>query len=283
MIVALLVAAVATQVQVGVSSRDSADKRTVSVGIRVGAGNDSSRRIPLTPALLASAFRDPTSRAILAGARKARLSQDSALRTYDAKAYQRMSMGLALRATGHDRLMIRDEAVARIQYERRAGAVVDLLGKRTTVPPDDTPEQDNGEGLRNQLLLPIPYFPGRETLWMGSSIAKMDVDEASFIHPFAEGSEAYYQYETGDSISFTLEDGKHILLRELRVEARQPHWNLIVGSFWFDRASSQLVRAVYRPSIQLDVWEVATESAKRDSSDMSDAASEDDEDDAEAA
>ena len=265
MIAVLLITAFATQVQVG---RDSADKKTVSVGVRVGATNtDSARRIPLTPALLTSAFHDATARATLNGARKARLGQDSALRTYDAKAFQRISIGLALRATGHDRLMMRDEAVARIQYDRRAGAVVDLLGKRTTVPPDDTPEQDNGENLRNQLVLPIPYFPGRETLWMGSSIAKMDVDEASFIHPFAEGSEAYYTYATGDSVTFMLQDGKQILLRELRVEARQPHWNLIVGSFWFDRASSQLVRAVYRPSIELNVWEVAMEEAKRDSSD----------------
>lgn len=269
MIAALLVAAVVTQVQVQASaSRDSADRRSVNVGLRIGgADTDASRRIPLTPQLLATAFRDATARTTLTGARKARLSQDSALRTYDAKAYQRISGGMAFRATGHDRLVIRDEAAGRIQYDRRAGAVVDLLGKRTTVPMDDTPEQDNEEGLRNSLQLPIPYFPGRESLWMGSSIARMDVDEGSFVHPFAEGAEAYYKYSTGDSITFTLQDGKEILLRELRVEARAPRWNLIVGSFWFDRASSQLVRAIYRPSIELDVWEVTTEQAKRDSSD----------------
>lgn len=268
MIAVLLATALATQVQVGVTTTDTGTKKTVSVGIRVGSSDtDSTRRIPLTPALLASAFHDGTARVTLNGARKARLNQDSALRTYDAKAFQRVSIGLALRASAHDRLMMRDEAVARIQYDRRAGAVVDLLGKRTTVPPDDKPEQDNDENLRNQLVLPIPYFPGRETLWMGSSIAKMDVDEGSFIHPFAEGAEAYYTYATGDSVTFTLQDGKQIFLRELRVEARRPRWNLIVGSFWFDRASSQLVRAVYRPSIELDVWEVAMEEAKRDSSD----------------
>lgn len=269
MVAALVVAALAVQVQV---TRDTAKQKTdVNLQVRIGATEgDSARRIPVTAEHLATAFRDAGARALLAGARAARLSQDSALRSYDAKAFQRISAGLSLRENGADRLMIRDEGVARIQWDRRAGAIVDMLGKRTTVPFDDHPEQTIGEGERSSLALPIPYFPGRETLWMGSSVAQTSIDESNFVHPLAAGAEAYYRYATGDSMEFSLPDGKRILLRELRVEARAPHWNVIVGSFWFDQATSQLVRAVYRPSIDLDVWEVATDEAKRDSTNKGD-------------
>src|SRR5690242_12187003 len=41
------------------------------------------KRIPLTPALLSSAFKDPGARNILELARRARMSQDSALQGYD--------------------------------------------------------------------------------------------------------------------------------------------------------------------------------------------------------
>ena len=47
------------------------------------------KRIPVTPELEASAFKDPAARALLKQAREARMRQDSALLAYDATAYQR--------------------------------------------------------------------------------------------------------------------------------------------------------------------------------------------------
>ncbi|HYV98566.1 MAG TPA: hypothetical protein VE967_14010 [Gemmatimonadaceae bacterium] len=251
-------------------SRDSTGKE-VSLQVRIGGASetDSNKRIPVTAAHLATAFHDPLARTMLIGARVARLRQDSALRTYDAKIRQRISVGMNLKASGRDRLVMRDEGVARVQWQRDVGAVVDLLGKRTTVPVADDPEQID-QSSRSSLQLPIPYFPGRETLWIGASIAQTSVDQSSFVHPIATGAEAYYKYSSGDSVSYTLPDGKIIMLKELRVEARQPHWNVIVGSFWFDQASWQLVRAVYRPSIEMDIWQVAAESAERDTTNKDD-------------
>jgi hypothetical protein len=49
-------------------------------------------------------------------------------------------------------------------------------------------------------------------------------------------------------------DGAKIRLRELRVEPRRPEWKLSVDSFWFDVATGQLVRAVYRFSAPMDIW-----------------------------
>jgi len=58
--------------------------------------------------------------------------------------------------------------------------------------------------------VPIPYYPGRESLWIGSGLAKADVSEGEIIHPLANGAEAYYTYATGDSVSFRLPGGKTI-------------------------------------------------------------------------
>jgi len=200
---------------------------------------------------------------MLEGARAARFRQDSALLSYDAKVSQRISVGMALREAARDRLLLRDEGVARVQWDRDHGALVDLLGKRTTVPLDPD-EQRIGESARTSTSLPIPYFPGQERLWIGGSVARVDVDERGLVHPLAQGSEAYYRYESGDSIEFILPDDRRILLRELRIQAREPRWNLIVGSFWFDQATWQLVRSAYRLSVEMDIWEIAQEEARRD-------------------
>ncbi|MEO7038891.1 MAG: ShlB/FhaC/HecB family hemolysin secretion/activation protein, partial [Gemmatimonadaceae bacterium] len=73
------------------------------------------------------------------------------------------------------------------------------------------------------------------------------------VNPLAAGAEAYYRFQSGDSVSFLLPDGTRGRLREVKVEARQPRFDLIVGSLWFDVKSAQLVRAVYRPSQPLDI------------------------------
>jgi len=104
----------------------------------------------------------------------------------------------------------------------------------------------------------IPYYPGYEPLWVGGGMARAQVDEKEIVNPIADGAEAYYTYETGDSVSLRLPDGKSIQLRELAVRPRKPAWNLVVGSLWFDTGSGQLVRAAYRLSVPIDIWAIAT-------------------------
>jgi hypothetical protein len=140
---------------------------------------------------------------------------------------------------------------------------VDVTGARSVVPIAG--RQGGHRGARDPIGLegaisPIPYFPGSETLWIGSSVARNAVDEnEGIIHPLAEGAEAYYTYESGDSVSFRLPDGRTIKLRELRVRPRTPSWRLAVGSLWFDLAGGQLVRAAYRMSVPMDIKAAAEE------------------------
>ncbi|MGH7653826.1 MAG: hypothetical protein ACREN6_04100 [Gemmatimonadaceae bacterium] len=265
----LLPIALAFQVQVGVSvGSDSAEKaRQKLQRAEMEAQSESGapprrprtfHRIPLTDALRASAFKDPAARTLLLRARVARLQQDSALASYDATTYQRISAGLGFKVFGRDRLAMRAEESSHVQWERGRGALVDVTGARSVVPiaglTKSSANSRGGSGMDISGMSPIPYYPGRDDLWIGGGLAQAQVDETQFVHPIAEGAEAYYTYQTGDSVIMTLPDGKKLTLRELKIEARWPKWNLSVGSFWFDETSAHLVRAVYRLSLPMDVW-----------------------------
>lgn len=212
------------------------------------------KRIPLTPELLASAFKDPGARAILQLARSARMRQDSALQGYDATTYQRISAGFGFSKIGPSRLAFRTESATHVRWRRGVGAYVDVTGARTVIPIAGK----NGNAEIDGDISPIPYYPGSETLWIGGDAARKAVDENDgVIHPLAEGAEAYYTYASGDSVTFRLPDGKSIRLRELEVRPREPKWNLAVGSLWFDMSGGQLVRAAYRMSVPMDIVAVA--------------------------
>src|ERR1035437_8429371 len=265
----LIPIAIAFQVQVGVSvGSDSAQKareriQRAELEARYEAGAPPRRpqtfhRIPLTEAMRVSAFKDPAAKDLLLRARAARLKQDSALASYDATTYQRVSVGLGFKAFGRNRLAMRAEEASRVQWEKGRGALVDVKGSRAVEPLLGV-NRDNGQGGQGSNVFirgmsPIPYYPGRNDLWIGGGLAQSEVDETQFVHPIAEGAEAYYTYQMGDSVIMTLPDAKRITLRELKIEARWPKWNLSVGSFWFDEATAHLVRAVYRISMPMDVW-----------------------------
>lgn len=271
MLVALTLALALQQVTVRAGSPseqsqvDSARRQARRDSIRYEAvlrrGSRESRpvrRIALTPELERSAFLDTAARTLLLRARDARMRQDSALLNYDASAYQRLSVGMGFRAIGRDRLLFRTETASRVRWSRGGGAHIDLKGARSVFPSIEDGEAEMDEAT------PIPYYPGREELWIGSGRARAEVDERELIHPIALGAEAYYRYATGDSLTITLPDGRAIRLRELRIEPRRPEWKLSVGSFWFDVDRGQLVRAAYRLAAPLDIWGIVDEEAKRD-------------------
>jgi hypothetical protein len=255
------------KVEVEVNREDSVRRDSVR-----RSGRREVKRIPVTPAHLATAFRDDRARQLLLGARRARLAHDSALRAYDATTYMRMSAGLAVKAVGRERLMFRHENATRVRWQQGVGAVVDVKGARTVVPAFSSIKEARDE-IETEMssevggdIAGIPYFPGQETLWIGAGRAQTEVDERELVHPLAEGAEAYYKYALGDSMSYRLPQGTVIKLSELRIQPREPRWNLVVGSFWFDAATHQLVRAAYRLSVEMDIWEVA----KQDDPDVQD-------------
>jgi hypothetical protein len=259
----LVPAAIGAQVKVQVKvNRDEQSIQHMDTARAPDSSRRAARRIPVTEAHLATAFRDDRARQLLLGARRARLSHDSALKAYDATTYMRMSAGLSLKAIGRERLMFRHENATRVRWQQGVGAFVDVTGSRTVIPPVTHPDaqKEMDADINDEVgadIAGIPYYPGQETLWIGAGRAKVEVDERELVHPLAEGAEAYYKYALGDSMTYRLPQGSIIKLSELRVQPREPRWNLVVGSFWFDNASHQLVRAAYRLSVPIDIWEIA--------------------------
>ena len=198
-------------------------------------------------------------------ARSARLQQDSALTGYDAQTYERMSVGLGFRKIARERLLMRMERSARVVWSKNNPVYVEILGKREAFPAmDGILDREDSEMDMGNDGIPIPYFPGRETLWVGSGIAKADIDASEIVHPLARGAEAYYTYSSGDSVSFQLPGGRRIEIRELVVRPRAPKWNVALGSLWFDVSSARLVRAVFRLAEPMDIWAIADEEAERE-------------------
>jgi hypothetical protein len=126
----------------------------------------------VTAAVLASAFRDAATRDLFNRARKARLTQDSSLKSYDSKVRQRLSVYVGIGKLGRDRLVYRQESAARVQWERNAGVHIELTGARVAIPVINSPK-DERDALQDQLtdnnLSPVPYYPGSETLGSATS------------------------------------------------------------------------------------------------------------------
>ena len=113
----------------------------------------------------------------------------------------------------------------------------------------------------------LPYVPGRRTLSLGGqrgADTTQYTDINDIVDPLAPGAEAYYRYTTGDSETVSLPSrtgGRQVIrLREIRLHARRPVWNLGVGSLWFNASNGHLVRAVYRFAAPMDVVAVAKDS-----------------------
>jgi len=267
---ALLLIALVLQVRTDAGlQRDSTDSTGKRVSVGVTIGSDSTRRrrepkrVPVTEEHRRTAFKSALARSLLERARTARMAQDSALMSYAAIAYLRISAGMGFSKIGRDRLIFRHENVTHVRWHRDVGAWIDVKGSRTAIPvaPDEGQKEAEADIRDDSDMTPVPYYPGQEPLlsFNGTEVVKTHVDERDMVHPIAEGAEAYYTYAVGDSVTFRLPDGRTIELRELNVRPRQSKWNVAVGSLWFDARSGQLVRAAYRLAVPMDVWAIVDE------------------------
>lgn len=67
-------------------------------------------------------------------ARRARIAQDSSLKSYDAKVRQRLSVLMGVGKLGRGRLVYRNESAFRAQWQRGVGAHVEMTGARVAAP-----------------------------------------------------------------------------------------------------------------------------------------------------
>ncbi len=242
---------------VGFSIRAGGDTATVAQG---DSARRAAKRIRVTPAHLATAYANDATRQLVLRARDARLAVDSTLRSYEGLTYQRLSLGIALRALARERLAARGEQSAHITWDRDRGALVRITGARAVAP---IAGEDDDDDPASPETIELPYAPGEDRLWPVGGF-KFDVNDEEIIHPLGAGAEAYYSYAMGDSVVIRIARGTEYHLVELRVRPRSERWNAVIGSLWLDRESAQIVRAAYRLSAPLDVWLAVHDEAAAD-------------------
>ena len=216
----------------------------------------------------------PDVAALVARARSARLQQDAQLASYEVITRQRLSASIglaggltgtgiaaavkgaaigALGTIGAMRLAARYESVARLGWDHQLGAWGEVLGARSVAPivGQIDPVMEHSD----EIALILPFYPGRDRLWPTSEIAgDLPRFKDWIVHPLADGADSVYRFTLGDSLNIRLPDSRVIHLREIRVQARRPSPQLMVGSLWVDIATGNLVRAAYRPSMPIDLW-----------------------------
>ncbi|MEX1182461.1 MAG: hypothetical protein WEF86_04445 [Gemmatimonadota bacterium] len=188
----------------------------------------------------ADSYDSERTRELVRQARARRALYDARISAYSATVVERLSVGL--RAGLAERLVFRRETASRIDWTLDT-VRVEVLGARDVAPPFST-----AVGIPADLQ---SYMPSLAFDPVGSEMM-LRLDSTDLRHPLAPGGEQYYRYEMGDSSVITLPDGRTVRLHELRIRARRPDPQLIVGSFWIDAASHGVVQVYFRQSRRYD-------------------------------
>jgi len=193
-----------------------------------------------------SAYLDPGARELVRRARERRASAEQLITDYHVRVTERISLGL--RALRRDRTFYQRELAARFAWHKVGPDTVTMLGAREAIPvayagtrlPEDidTDAPDLGFEIGK---------PGEERLAVG-------IGDSEFVYdPIAPGSESRYRFQSGDTTTLTLQDGRTIRVIELRIIPRRDDFHLLAGSFWLEQEHVALVRAVFRPARAWDL------------------------------
>ena len=202
----------------------------------------------------ADAFLDPTAEVLFLAAQVDRQSVNRSVMRY--RAVIRHRLAAAVRGPSRDRTFFRIESAARAIWERDRDVVVQVLGARRHSWGREDPWRD-GEDWLSTLTFEHPFEPGGDRLFFGMEEQvqrEFWPEEEAFwlIHPLAPGADTLYHYQSGDSLTLTLPDGRVLRTVRLDVQPREADVRLIAGTLWIDAGSGSLVRAAYRLSRPLD-------------------------------
>ena len=192
----------------------------------------------VTRVVPADTYPDTATASLVARLRAARDRNERLVTAYTATVKQRIGFGL--RAFSRDRMLYRQELVARIDWKRDAPSTVTMVGAREGIPVAQRGDQipDDLDDEASSLVI----NPAQDYLRL------IEGDKDGFAYPLAEGREQDYRFEAGDTTTILLPTGQRIRLLSIRAIPRRSDWHLISGTFWFDADSYGLVRAVFRPA-----------------------------------
>jgi hypothetical protein len=195
----------------------------------------------------APAFADPVARELVERARAAREQQGRSIRGYTAVVRERSVVRLRLPLKV--RTLVQSESAARVHWSRDDESIVELLGSRVRSP--------DGVGTSTGISPNMLFDPRSDRLYLGVG-SMPDSSERSdrsvrVAHPLAPDSERHYRYESGDTLSIRLADGRLIRAVELRVLPRHASYRFLEATLRIEPQTGALVQAAYRPARALDV------------------------------
>jgi hypothetical protein len=199
-------------------------------------------------------FGDAHVRALLERGRAARSQGLEGLESYQGRMWERVYLGLDAGAFRRERGLIQEERSALVRWSAEGERRVLWEGARRDIPIAGlSSARDEGmaaslarELAESRLPPPLTFDPGSDRIFFGGA------DWA--LNPLADTAGHHYRFHSGDTLRITLpEDGRQVVLAEVRVEPRRSEFRLLVASLWFDTASGALVRGIYRPARPFDL------------------------------
>src|SRR5690606_31772152 len=80
-----------------------------------------------------------------------------------------------------------------------------------------------------------------------------DNDDYWIEHPLGTVAERHYRYQSGDTMTIRLQDGRAVRVIELRVIPRRNDPHTLRGMLWIDAGSGALVQAAFRLARTVDI------------------------------
>jgi hypothetical protein len=201
-------------------------------------------------------FMDPAAESLYTIALENWNSLDESILRYSARIDQRIAA--ALRTPLKDRILYRNETAVRAFWDRDYESVVQVLGTHSQYPGRSIAVREGDLDWLDDLPFDEPFEPGGDRLFFGLTDDDPDDLQSNadgefwFAHPLAEGADSLYQFQSGDTITLSLPDGRRLQTIQLDVLPREADVHRITGSLWIEPESGALVRAVYRLSRQFD-------------------------------
>ena len=200
------------------------------------------------------AFEDPVARQLYSDAYDRWHALDTTVASYTALIRQRVAG--ALRTPLRDRVMYSNEHAVRTWWRRGARPVTMVLGNRTRHPGRDLALARGDAAILDAMPYAEPFSPGDDHLLFGwnreDEVGPPGADGRALVHPLSHGADQSYRFRGGDTITVSFPDGRHVRAVALQFVPYRADAFLLTGTLWIDPVSGVLIRAVYRPSVEMD-------------------------------
>ena len=194
------------------------------------------------------AYLDDAARRLMLGLKAARNTARLSIEAYTAVIRERMAVEQP--ASRRDRPWMHGERTARFRWSRYEPTIVHVLGGRFGDPSLGPEDVEFFPGLRPERLAADPL--GDPFLFGFGVFTQSPGAEVLTRSPLETGSERYYQFRSGDTISVQFSDGSMFRAVAVTVIPRYRSIRLVSAIMWIDPESFMLERVAFRLAKPID-------------------------------